>query len=226
MDIRYDVHESFDVELWNQEALPYGDIWIGLENPVIVERKTWDDAYNSWQSNRLDSQITEILKSGDKGIILIEGKLTNSWIWRNKKNYSSIKGLKTYLNRINLEVIPVVYTDSKNDTIKWCEKLHQRIIDKDFGILVRKVKVLKSSRNKYHNIMSLIPQITLERSKKLYDHFNSLQDFINNIDYALEIDDKTRWKNQVIKIKEFIESPWGETKEREIIVDKTEGRKI
>ena len=74
--------------------------------------------------------------------------------------------------------------------------------------------------------MSLIPQITLERSKKLYDHFNSLQDFINNIEEALEIDEKTRWKNQVGKIKEFIESPWGETKEREVIVDKTTERKI
>ncbi len=226
MDIRYDVHESFNREKWTQEALPYGDIWIGAENPVIVERKTWDDAYNSWQSNRLDSQITEILKHTDKGIILIEGKLNNSWIWRNKKNYSATKGLQTYLNRINLEVMPVIYTDSKNDTIKWCEKIHERIVKEDFGIFIRKVKVLKSSRNKYHNIMSLIPQITLERSKKLYDHFNSLQDFINNIEEALEIDEKTRWKNQVGKIKEFIESPWGETKEREVIVDKTTERKI
>ena len=95
MDIRYDVHESFDRESWTQEALPYGDIWIGKENPAIVERKTWDDAYNSWQSNRLDAQITEILKNTDKGIILIEGKLNNSWIWRNKKNYSATKGLQT-----------------------------------------------------------------------------------------------------------------------------------
>ena len=63
---------------------------------------------------------------------------------------------------------------------------------------------MKSSRNKYHNILNLIPQISLERSKKLYDHFDSLQDFINNIDDAVALDEKTRWKNQVKKIKTFI----------------------
>ncbi len=143
MHIIYDVHESFDSELWVQDNLPYGDIWIGEDNPIIVERKTWDDAYNSWQSNRLDIQITEILKQTNNGILLIEGKLTNSWIWRNKKNYSTTKGLKTYLNRINLEVLPIIYTDSKNDTIKWCEKIHERKEKEDFGIFIRKVKVLK-----------------------------------------------------------------------------------
>ena len=55
---------------------------------------------------------------------------------------------------------------------------------------------------------------------------NSLQDFINNIEEAVEIDEKTRWKNQVGKIKEFIESPWGETKEREVILDKTNKEKF
>ena len=60
-------------------------------------------------------------------MILIEGKLTSSWIWRNKKNYHTTKSLKTYLNRINLEVIPVIYTESKSDTIKWSEKIYKRI---------------------------------------------------------------------------------------------------
>ena len=48
MGIIYDVHESFEKESWQQKPLPYGDLWIGKNNPVIVERKTWDDAYNSW----------------------------------------------------------------------------------------------------------------------------------------------------------------------------------
>ena len=226
MSIIYDVHESFEADSWIQKPLPYGDIWIGEHNPIVVERKTWDDAYNSWKSNRLDAQITEILKNTDNGVILIEGKLTSSWIWRNKKNYHTTKSLKTYLNRINLEVIPVIYTESKSDTIKWSEKIYKRISENDFGIFVRKVKVMKSSRNKYHNILNLIPQISLERSKKLYDHFDSLQDFINNIDDAVALDEKTRWKNQVKKIKTFIESSWGETKERETIIDKTNNDKF
>ena len=125
------------------------------------------------------------------------------------------------IHGINLEAIPVIYTDSKADTIKWCEKINKRLEEEDFGIFVRKVKVMKSSRNKYHNILNLIPQISLERSKVLYNHFDSLKHLINNISEAEILDEKTRWKNQVNKIKEFIESPWGETQEREIIVDKS-----
>ena len=73
-----------------------------------------------------------------------------------------------------------------------------------------------------------------ENSKRGFRHFirkvsaESLESTISlhNIEEAVEIDEKTRWKNQVGKIKEFIESPWGETKEREVILDKTNKEKF
>lgn len=221
MNIQYDAHEDFDVEEWVQNALPEGDIWIGDENPVVIERKTWDDAYTSWMSKRLEDQVARIIEKHDNGILLIEGKLNQSWIWRNKKNYSRISGLKKFLNRMSVEAIPVIFTDSKNDTVKYVKSIAKRMENDEFKLLVRKTTVVKSSRNKYHNMMSLIPGITIDRSKILFNHFNSLRDFFTNTEKAKETDLSKRWDTQVNKIVAFIDEPWGETPEREVIIDKS-----
>lgn len=221
MNIYLDVHEKFEQPTWIKKALPEGDILIESDNEsVLIERKTWDDAYTSWISKRLEDQIARIIEKTDNGILLIEGKLNQSWIWRNKKNYSRIQGLKKFLNRMSVEAIPVVFTDSKNDTIKYVETISQRIQNNDFKVLVRKTTVVKSSRNVYHNMMSLIPGITIDRSKSLYNHFDSFSDFINNIQNAKNVDEKKRWHTQVNKIEEFINKGWEDTPERKVIVDK------
>tara|TARA_R110001592_G_scaffold88156_3_gene259726 strand:+ start:5915 stop:6586 length:672 start_codon:yes stop_codon:yes gene_type:complete len=221
MEITYDVHEDFSDVDWNKAPLSEGDILLENEKySVLIERKTWDDAYTSWCSKRLEDQVSRILEKTDNGILLIEGKLNQSWMWRNKKNYSRVAGLQKFLNRMSVEAIPVVFTESKNDTIKYIKTLADRIIKGDFRVLVRKTTVVKSSRNKHHNIMSAIPGITIQRSKALYNHFNSLGDFFANAEKAIEIDDKKRWHTQVKKIQQFIDEPWGLTPKREIIVDK------
>ena len=218
MIIKVDIHENFDEEDWVSEPLPYGDIWIG---DVIIERKTWDDAYTSWTSKRLEDQVSRILENTNDGILLIEGKLNQSWAWRNKKNYSSIAGLKKFLNRMSVEAIPVVFTESKADTARYVKYIHDRQVSGDYRVLVRKTTVVKSSRNKYHNMLSLIPGITIDRSKVLFNHFDSLKDFFINPQKAKEVDDKKRWHTQVNKIENFINESWGETPEREVIVDKS-----
>lgn len=217
MKVKVDVHETFDEIEWDIEPLPYGDIWV---EDVVIERKTWDDAYTSWASKRLENQISRILEHTDNGILLIEGKLNQSWIWRNKKNYSQIAGLKKFLNRMSVEAIPVVYTESKGDTVRYVESLIKRIETGDFRTLVRKTTVVKSSRNKYHNILSLIPGITIDRSKTLFNHFNNLQEFFLNPEQSKEVDDSKRWHTQVDKIQTFIETQWGDTPEREVITTK------
>lgn len=218
MEIRVDVHEDFDEDGWKSQPLPYGDIWIG---DVVIERKTWDDAYTSWASKRLEDQVSRIIENTDNGILLIEGKLNQSWIWRNKKNYSQIKGLKKFLNRMCVEAIPVVFTESKADTARYVKYVHDRQVSGDYRVLVRKTTVVKSSRNKYHNMLSLIPGITIDRSKSLFNHFDSLRDFFMNPQKAKEVDDKKRWHTQVNKIETFINEPWGDTPEREVIIDKS-----
>lgn len=66
--------------------------------------------------------------------------------------------------------------------------------------------------------MSLIPGITIDRSKKLYDLFDSLPDFINNTEKAILLDENNkRWHTNLKKIKSFINETWELTSEREII---------
>jgi ERCC4-type nuclease len=220
MQVFIDSHENFEEEDWIKTPLTEGDILIKGSESVLIERKTWDDAYTSWISKRLEDQVSRIIENSDAGILLVEGKLNQSWIWRNKKNYSRIQGLRKFLNRMSLEAIPVVFTDSKNDTVKYVKGLIKRIEEGDFRYLVRKTTVVKSSRNKYHNIMSLIPGITIQRSKALYNEFDSLKDFFINIEKAKNVDEKKRWHTQVNKIQTFINQPWGLTPEREVIIKK------
>jgi ERCC4-type nuclease len=203
------------------KALPEGDFWIELKGKrVVIERKTWDDAYNSWMQKRLEEQISRILENHDDYILLIEGNKQSSRLWRNKQ-FHQLESLQKFLNRMSLEVIPVIYTTSKRDTCSYLNYLSKRIDSGEYMHLIRKTTVLKSSRNKYHNIMSLIPGITIERSKLLFDLFDDLPDFINNVDKAITLDSENkRWITNVRKIKEFILCSWENTPERELIVEK------
>jgi len=200
------------------KALPEGDFWIvGNDKKVVIERKTWDDAYNSWVQKRLEEQVSRIIENHKDYILLIEGNKQSSRLWRSKQ-FHQLDSLQKFLNRMSVEAIPVIYTSSKKDTCSYLTYLSKRIEGGEYGKLIRKTTILKSSRNKYHNIMSMIPGITIERSKKLYDLFNSLPDFINNIEKAIELDaENKRWITNVKKIQAFIEEEWGTTPNQEII---------
>jgi uncharacterized protein YjbJ (UPF0337 family) len=39
---------------------------------------------------------------------------------------------------------------------------------------------------------------------------------------AKKVDDKKRWHTQVNKVEGFIKESWGNTKEREVIIDKND----
>ena len=226
MKVLVDIHEPevfLEINKSESNSLKEGDFLIeGLDKKIILERKTWDDAYNSWMSKRLEDQISRMIEKYDDCILIIEGKWNQSYTWRKTKNYSKIKGLQSFLNRMSVEAIPVIYTDSKNDTIKYIENIVKRLESKDYKMLVRKTTVVKSSRNKYHNIMSLIPGITIDRSKALFNEFDSLRDFMVNTQRAKNVDEKKRWHTQVNKIEKFIEEAWGETEERKVIIDKND----
>ena len=204
------------------EPLKAGDFHLIFEGgrKIVIERKTWDDAYNSWMSKRLEIQVSNMIEAFDEYILLIEGNKSGSRLFRGRK-YNQLEGLQTFLNRMSLEVIPVVYTSSKKKTVDYFHYLNKRIDSGDYKTLVRKTKIMKSSRNVYHNILSLIPGITIDRSKSLYNHFNSLDDFVKNIHKAKEVDEKKRWHNQVDKIEAFMSEEWEGNTEREIIFDNT-----
>ena len=203
------------------KGLPEGDFWLESEDGkrIVIERKTWDDAYNSWKQNRLEEQVSRIIQNHQNYVLLIEGNKQGSRLWRNKQ-MNQLKGLQKFLNRMSVEAIPVVYTTSKNDTCDYLHYLLNRLNEGTYQKIIKKTTVLKSSRNKYHNMMSLIPGITIDRSKALYDVFDSLPDFVNNTEKALLLDENNkRWRTNVEKIKKFINESWGNTPERELIFE-------
>lgn len=207
------------------KPLGIGDFHLVFEDGrvIVIERKTWDDAYNSWMSKRLELQISQMVERYDDYILLIEGNKSGSRLFRTKK-YSQLEGLQTFLNRMSLEVIPVVYTSSKKKTVSYFEYLKKRVSSGDFKTMVRKTKLVKSSRNKYHNILSMIPNISIDRSKQIYDSYSSLYDFVLNAEKLGEIDSENkRWVNATGKIHQFIHESWGETSEdRDVIRDRDE----
>lgn len=223
MPIMVDVHEpQFFIEnISESQSIPLseGDFLIEVQGKrkIIVERKTWDDAYNSWKSKRLEDQISRMVENYDDYLLIIEGNKSGSRLFRSRK-FNLLDGLQTFLNRMSLEVIPVVYTGSKKKTAAYLESLHSRVESGNYGMLVRKTTVVKSSRNVYHNIMSLIPGITIERSKELYSHFHSLRDFISNIESAKNLHpENKRWATNVRKLEAFMVEEWSENQERELI---------
>ncbi len=207
------------------KPLGVGDFHLIFEDGriIVIERKTWDDAYNSWMSKRLELQISQMIEKYDDYVLLIEGNKSGSRLFRTKK-YSQLEGLQTFLNRMSLEVIPVVYTSSKKKTVSYFEYLGKRVSSGDFKTMVRKTKLVKSSRNKHHNILSMIPNISIDRSKQIYDGYSSLYDFVLNAENLGEIDsENTRWVNSTKKIHQFIHESWGDTEdEREVIRDRDE----
>ena len=63
MEITVDVHENFNEDTWTVAPLNEGDILIENDKySVLIERKTWDDAYTSWCSKRLEDQVSRILE--------------------------------------------------------------------------------------------------------------------------------------------------------------------
>jgi ERCC4-type nuclease len=219
----------------DKKPLPAGDISIECDTTqVLIERKTWDDAYGSWQSKRLEAQITKMLQSDCPVILLNEGNPNDSWVRGESEDVSSFltevngqssgpnryRQLRKFLMRMNVEVLPVVFTDDIEETAAYVKSLHRRVESGDFGYLVRKVTVVKSSRSVHHNMLQLIPGISLERSKQLFTAAENWHDLITNWDHiSLSIDEKTRWQNTAKKLKSFWTDEWL-VRERESILRK------
>ena len=70
----------------------------------------------------------------------------------------------------------------------------------------------------------MIPNISIDRSKQIYDGYSSLYDFVLNAENLGEIDSENkRWVNSTKKIHQFIHESWGNTGDgREVIRDRDE----
>ena len=72
-----DIHEDpyFALQLNGEhKALPSGDFKLAIperENYVLIERKTWTDAYSSFRTRRIEDQLARMLIETPNAILLI-----------------------------------------------------------------------------------------------------------------------------------------------------------
>jgi len=167
------------------ETLSEGDFWVqgtafdGTELCVRVERKTWSDAYGSFNSKRLQEQVSRLVAaaaedSAVRPVLLIEGSPRDIY----GVNSDRIRSLQQHLNRLSVETLPVVYTESMDETFRYLNSVVARVKGGEFGSLVRPVTVVSSTRNRHHALLEQIPKVGRTTGKKIHEHYSDLADFI------------------------------------------------
>lgn len=196
------------------ESLPEGDIIVENDDGKrwVFERKTWGDAYSSWTNKRLQNQISRMVENCDNYVLLVEGSWAECYA-----DPSSIKGLQTFFNRMCVEVCPVIYTDSFDETIRYIRSFSLRVKDGTVNTLVRPTTVITSTRNKHHAMLEQIPRVGRTTAKKIYAAYDNVADFISNWEDAIErgVAKGVTWK----AVDDFIKTEWA-TNEAKVIVSK------
>jgi ERCC4-type nuclease len=201
------------------EPLEVGDFRVegeGFEEQpiaVVVERKTWSDAYGSFNSKRLQNQISRLIESAVdsnvRPVLLVEGSTRDIY----GVNADRIRALQQHLNRLSVESVPVVYTESIDETFRYLNSVVHRVKSKEFGSLVRPVTVVTSSRNKHHAMLEQMPKVGRTLGKKIYDEYASLVDFVNRFESDPVIGSHTKAYQAIV---DFINTEWGEAKSETI----------
>mgnify|MGYP003388148225 FL=1 len=202
------------------EPLPCGDFWvqgIGYDDQavtVMVERKTWSDAYGSFNSKRLQEQVSRLIQtaaedSSYRPVLLVEGSTRDIY----GVNGDRIRSLQQHLNRLSVESLPVIYTESIDETFRYLSSVIHRVKGKEFGSLVRPVTVVSSTRNRHHALLEQIPKVGRTTGKKIHEKYDSLVDFVTRFSEDPAIGSHTKAYEAIC---EFLTEVW-ETKESEAI---------
>ena len=201
--------------------LPEGDfLLIGPDgSTTAVERKTWNDAYSSWQSKRLPEQISRLVENTDMSVLLIEGECSLTWFGKDQ-----VLGLKNFLNRMSLEICPVVYTDTLEQTMRFIRSHALRMEDGTVNQLIRPVTVVTTTSSRHHAFLEQIPKVGKQTAKKIHEKFDSVQDFVDNWDQALAegIVKGVAWQS----VADFIAEKWISTDQREVLFTKGKQAKL
>jgi ERCC4-type nuclease len=189
-----------------KKRLPVGDILLECgDTNWIFERKTWGDGLSSWKSKRLQDQISRMIESHDNYAVIVEGKPEDYYA----PSPDDWGHFRAFLNRVSVEVCPVIYTDTITETARYINAFKLRLEDDSQGHFVRPVTSVKSSRNKHHNLLQTIPGIGREKAKALYDHYPTLKSLISNWDDAQS--NKIVVGKTWIKVEAFLNKKWGNT---------------
>lgn len=116
------------------------------------------------------------------------------------------------------EVLPVVYTESLDETIRFVRSHALRMETEELHQLVRPVTVVTSTSNKHHALLEQIPRVGKKLAKDVYANYGSLGDFVVN--FATTSEETVGVKTKSVtyrKIMEFLNQVWNPDVDREVI---------
>jgi ERCC4-type nuclease len=146
-----------------------------------------------------------MIESHDNYAVIVEGKPEDFY----SPSPDDWGHFRAFLNRVSVEVCPVVYTDTITETARYINSFKLRLEDESQGHFVRPVTAVKSSRNAHHNLLQSMPGIGREKAKSLYDHFPNLKSLFSN--WTAAKDEKIVVGKTWAKVEAFINKEWGTT---------------
>jgi ERCC4-type nuclease len=197
-----------------KRRLEVGDILIQDNvgtNTWIFERKTWGDGLNAWKSKRLQDQISRMIELHDNYALIVEGRPSDFYA----PNPDDWGHFRSFLNRVSVEVCPVVFTDSIMETARYINAFKLRLEDDTQGHFVRPVTAVKSSRNAHHNLLQAFPGIGREKAKKIYELYPNLKTMMNT--WGLAKDEGVIKGKTWINVEAFLNKSWGSQSEKPLI---------
>jgi len=198
----------------NLKSMGYdGDILIRCEidgetKTWGIERKTLTDALNSWMNKRLIRQVHDLSEKVDYPILFVidepAKRISNSPNNPYRKFASHIPNLESHLNRIAMELCPVLRFPDEPTAIRQVKSLVKRIEAGDFQS-VRLHTHRVSEPDEVVDFLMGIPKVGKKRAADLKTHFNSLTDLIERLE---DIEPLVRTEPDRQAIKKFLKQEW------------------
>ena len=198
----------------NLKSMGYdGDILIRCEidgetKTWGIERKTLTDALNSWMNKRLIRQVHDLSEKVDYPILFVidepAKRISNSPNNPYRKFASHIPNLESHLNRIAMELCPVLRFPDEPTAIRQVKSLVKRIEAGDFQS-VRLHTHRVSEPDEVVDFLMGIPKVGKKRAADLKTHFNSLTDLMGRLE---DIEPLVRTDPDRQAIKQFLKQEW------------------
>ena len=198
----------------NLKSMGYdGDILIRCEidgetKTWGIERKTLTDALNSWMNKRLIRQVHDLSEKVDYPILFVidepAKRISNSPNNPYRKFASHIPNLESHLNRIAMELCPVLRFPDEPTAIRQVKSLVKRIEAGDFQS-VRLHTHRVSEPDEVVDFLMGIPKVGKKRAADLKTHFNSLTDLMGRLE---DIEPLVRTEPDRQAIKKFLKQEW------------------
>jgi len=198
----------------NLKSMGYeGDILIRCEidgetKTWGIERKTLTDALNSWMNKRLIRQVHDLSEKVDYPLLFVidepAKRISNSPNNPYRKFASHIPNLESHLNRIAMELCPVLRFPDEPTAIRQVKSLVKRIEAGDFQS-VRLHTHRVSEPDEVVDFLMGIPKVGKKRAADLKKHFNSLTDLMGRLE---DIEPLVRTEPDRQAIKQFLKQEW------------------